>query len=170
MNTRIEGSAGRLMELLLGKKKEIDDGLRCRLIWSMDYIYQTKQTNNYRYLDVALFLFLPSRICRRRHWVRCVCALTCYWKSCASKTSKFGTRGNYEKRPLRVLKWHKKNCIYQCWHTVWHTRTLIFGTRVPNNPRNQLIIIYQLLSKKFQWKVSYFLHRKIASPLDLILI
>ena len=24
------------------------------------YIYQTKQTNYYRYLDVALFLFLPS--------------------------------------------------------------------------------------------------------------
>lgn len=43
------------MELLLGKKKEIDDGLRCRLIWSMDYIYT--KPNKQIILDILMSLY-----------------------------------------------------------------------------------------------------------------
>ena len=121
VNTHRDGYVGRLKGFFLCKKKEIKDGLKGRLIWSMDYIYQTKQTNSYRYLDVALFLFLPSRIRQRCHWSSYVCDWAWYWQSCASnqpsdwhtKTCQNGTQNG-----LTTLK---DNCIYQCWHTVWHT-------------------------------------------------
>ena len=39
----------------LGKKKEIKDGLRCRLIWSMDYIYT--KLNKQLYIDILMSLY-----------------------------------------------------------------------------------------------------------------
>ena len=55
MNTRLEGSVGRLREFFLGKKKEIKDSLRCRLIWSMDYIYT--KPNKQLYIDILMSLY-----------------------------------------------------------------------------------------------------------------
>jgi hypothetical protein len=39
VNTHRDGYVGRLKGFFLCKKKEIKDGLKGRLIWSMDYIY-----------------------------------------------------------------------------------------------------------------------------------
>ena len=121
-NTHRDGYVGRLKGFFLCKKKEIKDGLKGRLIWSMDYIYT--KPNKQIIIDILMSLysfFLPSRIRQRCHWSSYVCDLACYWQSCASnqlsdwhtKTCQNGTQNG-----LTTLK---DNCIYQCWHTVWHT-------------------------------------------------
>lgn len=55
VNTRLEDSVGRLRVFFLGKKKEIKDGLRCRLIWSMDYMYT--KPNKQLYIDILMSLY-----------------------------------------------------------------------------------------------------------------
>ena len=55
VNTRLEGSVGRLRGFFLGKKKEIDDRLRWRLIWSMDYIYA--KPNKQLFIDILMSLY-----------------------------------------------------------------------------------------------------------------
>ena len=48
----------------------------------------------------------------------------------------FGTRAHGKNGTQNGLKTLKNNCLYRCWHTVWHTKTPDFGTRVPNTHRN----------------------------------
>ena len=55
MNTPLDGSVGRLKRVFLGKKKEIEDSMRWRLIWSMDYIYT--KPNKQLFIDILMSLY-----------------------------------------------------------------------------------------------------------------
>ena len=55
VNTRLDGSVGRIRRFFLGKKKESKDGLRCLFIWSMDYIYT--KPNKQLFIDILISLY-----------------------------------------------------------------------------------------------------------------
>ena len=54
-NTHRDGYVGRLKGFFLCKKKEIKDGLKGRLIWSMDYIYT--KPNKQLFIDILISLY-----------------------------------------------------------------------------------------------------------------
>ena len=54
-NTHRDGYVGRLKGFFLCKKKEIKDGLKGRLIWSMDYIYT--KPNKQIVIDILMSLY-----------------------------------------------------------------------------------------------------------------
>ena len=55
VNTHRDGYVGRLKGFFLCKKKEIKDGLKGRLIWSMDYIYT--KPNKQIVIDILMSLY-----------------------------------------------------------------------------------------------------------------